>query len=1128
MKLPEHIGPYRVLRSIASGGMAQVYEVQDTGTEERYALKLLTAPVALKRFNREYEAMTRLNHPGIVRVYHYGLHEGLPWLTMELLRGVPAQVHLKERTRGGSPERLREALRICYFIANALHYVHDRGLVHRDLKSANALVLPDDRVKLIDFGTAHLVDALERITIEGEFVGTWAYASPEQVTGKPVDARSDLYSLGILMYRLVTGKRPFPGNEGEELVYQHTTVMPADPRSITPELTPALAKLMMDLLAKQPGDRPENAGIVARAIEELAGTPFSTRGRLAVHTRDVVARSRERKEIADRLATKVAGELLVVAGDDGSDRARLADRAVRDAMVLQWQPVVGVMVSDADVQALLPMLEAASEGAGPAAAGAIESLRRLVPTEKGAPVGSRAQISAAAGAVLLARAERGPLLFALLELHRARPGVVGIVAAMQRMVKEASAQVTFLTSARSSAVLAETEAGRWLRDGLVVTVGPLGPRGVAIAVGAMLGRRPPPAELARRLHLATGGQPLYVEEAVEQLVRSGGIEAEDNRIEWGESTLDVAMPAQARQVAEDLVFHLPVLHLQLLQALVLLGDAADLESLAAAIGWDADEVALLIRDIAGRGAIDVHLGWRVTTARPVVEETLTNVRRLAIARAVVPVLRARPPTLALVTLLLLLDRVDDAVKYAAELAKTLGASRSLRELIDLLEPVVFRASAATPSRDLAEVRLAYGQAVLGVRPTDPAASRALAAARKFGEGDARVRARAELATARLQAVIGHYRNYARNLAEAWKSLQGIGDGMLRATVAIEIGRSHLLQGSLTQAEQWYARAQTVSLEDGNLELAGASLVGYASCQYARGQTEAAESSATLALQTGEQAGDRPGYWTALAMWAQCLRRQGRYSEALSKLYQRMPEASQWPDPGPYVNLLLATAWCELDLARLGRAQECVDELAAVLQKGEYLHLRLEAGLVSGQILLASGQYRDAAWSLQETERRALLAELTVIAGRARGLHGQTIAELGDRELARSLLQSACLGLFDTGDLASLSDAAVGRARAFEGEEDPAVTFHGVLKLEDRPLPLFQLELLLARSGWHHSRGERGAAMISLRKAAIVLNRVASGLNDTDRAALRVHPWSRRIRAALASLATDRRTPPQPG
>ena len=121
--------------------MAEVFEVVDPSTGDRLALKLLVnLQVALKRFNREYEAMARLNHPGVVRVYHYGLHNGQPWLTMELLQGLNVQHWCKKFGPPGAPARNAEVLRVGYHLANALHYVHDRGLVHRDLKSQNVFL----------------------------------------------------------------------------------------------------------------------------------------------------------------------------------------------------------------------------------------------------------------------------------------------------------------------------------------------------------------------------------------------------------------------------------------------------------------------------------------------------------------------------------------------------------------------------------------------------------------------------------------------------------------------------------------------------------------------------------------------------------------------------------------------------------------------------------------------------------------------------------------------------------------------------------------------------------------------------------------------------------------------------
>ena len=296
--------------------------------------------------------------------------------------------------------------------------------------------------------------------------------------------------------------------------------------------------------------------------------------------------------------------------------------------------------------------------------------------------------------------------------------------------------------------------------------------------------------------------------------------------------------------------------------------------------------------------------------------------------------------------------------------------------------------------------------------------------------------------------------------------------------------------------------------------------GGAACMLARGQLDSAEQALSRTMQEAERAESHVAFAAALTTWAETLRHQGRYSEALSQLYRRLPMASQRQDPGPYVRMLLATAWLELDLSRLGRAQECTDTLAATIHRGELLHIRLEAQLLNGRILLASGQYRRASYVLQEVHDSAKKAELTVLRERARAVLAETLYALGDREAGRSLFQSAVLGMLGTGDLTMLAEAVRGRARVEAVTRDPSDIFKPVARLlDEQPVALLRLEQLLARAAWHRHHGEKPAAHQCHREAAMVLNRVATQLNDTDRAALRVHPWSTWIRRGLTSRSS---------
>jgi eukaryotic-like serine/threonine-protein kinase len=270
-------GRYRIVRKLGTGGMADVYLAEDQELGRRVAIKILNDRHAaddqfVERFRREAKNAAGLSHPNIVSVYDRGTAEGTYYIAMEFLDGRS----LKELIVSRGPAPVKTAVEYARQILAAVGFAHRHGIVHRDIKPHNVLVAGDEgRLKVTDFGIAR--SGASQMTEVGSIIGTAQYLSPEQARGAPVDQTSDLYSVGVVLYELLTGQVPFTGDTPLEIAMKHLSEVPKPPSELRPEVPHDLDLVVLRALAKDPADRYETAEEMDRDLERvLAGMPVGS------------------------------------------------------------------------------------------------------------------------------------------------------------------------------------------------------------------------------------------------------------------------------------------------------------------------------------------------------------------------------------------------------------------------------------------------------------------------------------------------------------------------------------------------------------------------------------------------------------------------------------------------------------------------------------------------------------------------------------------------------------------------------------------------------------------------------------------------------------------------------------
>lgn len=612
---------YRLEEPLGQGGMGVVYRAFDEELQRPVAIKRLSlagsgADQRVERLRREAALLRRLAHPNIVACFDLGEEAGDPYLVLEYVLGNTLRT-LLEAQAGPLPVEL--AVHILTGVLAALAAAHQTGVIHRDLKPENIMLVdvdPEDDlelaalrpvVKVMDFGLAYLQGDV-RITDEDLVAGTALYLAPEAALGQTVDRRTDLYAAGVILYEMITGRPPFPGDDPLVVISQHLHAAPISPRWHQRTVPPALATITLKLLAKDPAERFQSAAEVLEALESApltsqdAPPPTRTSVLEAIARGRLVGREEELAVLRQRIDAMRAGEggAIFVEGGPGIGKSRLAREAGVYARLTGVQVFTGHYY-DPDLaspyQPFIEIVRAYVQGnfepgsTGHVPAGLAAELVRLVPgleahlgqppaagEASGSPAEARLRLFEAVTTLLAGGPV--PVLLVLENLQRASPPDLALLV---HLVQTGLARRRLLLIATYQGGYEQAEAGeldplaeaigQLERAGLAshLSLAPLSPAGVVSLVETLLEGEVAP-DFGQAIYRLTEGNPFFVEEILKALIEEGGIFRDQGRGRWDSIDPErLEIPASLQAVINRRLARLSQRHQRLLSVAALLG-----------------------------------------------------------------------------------------------------------------------------------------------------------------------------------------------------------------------------------------------------------------------------------------------------------------------------------------------------------------------------------------------------------------------------------------------------------------------------------------------------------------------------------------------------------------------------
>jgi len=573
-------GRYQVRQLLGEGGKKKVYLVHDNTLDRDVAFALIKTEKLDKesktRITREAQAMGKLgDHPNIVTIHDMGEHEGQPYIVLPVMSGGDIEGLIEKAPEHKLP--LEQAISITKSVCQGLEFAHSKGIIHRDLKPGNVWLSADGTAKIGDFGLAVAVD-LSRLTQSGMMVGTVSYMPPEQAMGGKVTPKADLYSLGAMLYEMVTGRPPFIGDDSVAIIGQHINTSVVSPTWHRADLPPGLEVLILQLLEKDPEKRPSSAGYVLKALESIeAGKVEKEPSQVTtapesspLYRKVFVGREPEQKQLQTAFSGAMSGQgaLMMVVGEPGIGKTALCEQLATYVTLRGGKTLVGHCYEEGSLSLpYLAFVEAMRSyvltretrdlrkelGTGAADVARIVSEVReklkVEPRFPESPEEERYRLFQAVTSFLTNAAKVQPLLIVLEDLHDSDKGTLEMLIHVSRNLS--GARLLIVGTYRDvevdrthplSAALAELRR--------VATFDRVLLRGLnADEVRRMLEsitREEVPWSLAEAVHRQTEGNPLFVQEVVRYLVEEGLISREEGH--WKATTLEMSIPEGLRDV----------------------------------------------------------------------------------------------------------------------------------------------------------------------------------------------------------------------------------------------------------------------------------------------------------------------------------------------------------------------------------------------------------------------------------------------------------------------------------------------------------------------------------------------------------------------------------------------------